>query len=127
MFGMHLWEVKHSYYCNDTNWYSNDCTHHCDSWPEFARDWGNLDDDYNLVFRWDWKAEIDDDERMTERGKTGHGILQVCYMQQRKGKYVTVFVKVTGDDEQAVREWLAPKMRHLMSLWTPIVAAATPT
>jgi hypothetical protein len=41
-------------------------------------------------------------------------------MQQRKGKYVTVFVKVSGEDEAAVREWLALKLRHLMSLWSPL-------
>jgi hypothetical protein len=125
MTAMHLWEAKHAYYCADGNWYNNECTTRHHSWGDFILDMGEADEDYNLVFRWDWKPETDDEGNLTERGKAGHGTLQICYMQQRKGKYVTHFVEVDGSDEDAVRAFLEPKMRHLMSLWAPLSATLT--
>ncbi len=126
----HLWEVKHAYACSDGNYHSNDWTFRFSSWSEFVDDWGAADEDYNLVFRWDWQVDVDDNDDPTEAGRRGDGTLQICYILQRKGCYATCFdgvrefsvrlVKVTRDDEKDVREWLLQKHRHLLSLWLPL-------
>ena len=118
---MHLWEAKHPYACADGNYHSNEWTFRFGSWSDFIDEWGAADKDYNLVFRWDWRPETDDWARLTERGKTGGGELQICYVLQRKGCYATCFVQVEGTNEDAVRKWLADKAEHMRKIWSPLL------
>lgn len=112
----HLWEIEHSYYCNESNWFQNGCNHKFDSFADFFEDCGNIDLDYNLLFRWDWlKADEEDEE--SERGD----ILNLFLMQQRKGVYFSYTIKVTEADEPAVRAFLQRAFNHLASLWLPIL------
>ena len=48
----HLWEMKHPYYCSESNYFKNGVGMHYESWAEFHAAMGDADDDYNLVFRW---------------------------------------------------------------------------
>ena len=53
----HLWEVEHDYYCNDGNYFSNDCGMEFNTWSDFLSEFGDSDFDMNLLFRWDWKLD----------------------------------------------------------------------
>lgn len=113
----HLWEVEHSYYCNEGNYFSNDCGSHFKSWSDFLAEMGDADKDYNLLFRWDWSMEHESDDANYRNGK-----LSLFYMQQRKGKFTFCTVEVCRADEPAVVAYLQPHLDHLESLWAPLKA-----
>lgn len=109
----HLWDYEHDYYCNLNNYYSNDCLQEYTSWQSFTREYGNVDMDYNLLFRWDW-------EKATPDNELNHDQLQLYFMQQRKGRFVSCIVLIRDEDEPAVREYLTKYKAHLDKLWMPI-------
>jgi hypothetical protein len=49
----HLWEVDHSYYCSDQNYFSADCHQEFECWADFLEEESDADLDMNLVFRFD--------------------------------------------------------------------------
>jgi hypothetical protein len=117
-----LWEVKHSYYCNDGNYYDNNCVFEYKSWRDFLEDMGDADLDYNLPFRWDW-SEIDPEtEESTYKGDNYYrnGKLHIYWMQQRKGRFIISIVDVCRADEPSVVEYLKPRHAYLKSLWEPM-------
>ena len=121
----HLWEAKHPYYWNEGNFYSNDRHHEYDSWESFLEEWGDADEDYNLLCRWDWRPAVDDDGEVIQPVETG--TLQLGYVLQRKAIICSCAVAVTADDEPAVREWLSKKHEHMKALWSGLneaIAAA---
>lgn len=113
----HLWEHDHPYYATRGCYYSNECHQSFDSWTDFLDEWGEADEDYNLLYRWDWHPPSEDDDR------TDHE-LELFYMRQRMAAPFSVCVTVTEADEPAVREWLAKKWLHMMRLWAPFSEAA---
>jgi hypothetical protein len=120
----HLWEVDHSYYCSETNYFSNECHTRFRSWADFLSEEGDSDMDMNLVFRWDWREGAGWDLR--EFNGDMHyrnGRLCLYYIGQRKGLFRCVEVEVCRADEPAVREWLTPRMEHLFALWEPLRSA----
>lgn len=119
----HLWEVKHPYYCNDGNYYTNESVEtYYKSWAEFIDEQGDSDMDMNLIFRWDWKEEDDEGEALPFNGDVNYrnGKLWIFWMGQRKGLYRYSTVEVCRADEQAIKEWLLPRFEHLKSLWEPL-------
>lgn len=106
--------VKHPYYCTEGNYYDNNCHYTFESWN--SCNWRNADEDYNLLYRWDWKPadEDEDDKRAT---------LRLYFMQQRKARAVSVYVRVTDADEPAVKAWLEERWAHMLRLWAPISGA----
>lgn len=108
----HLWEVEHSYYCEEGNYFEQGCNTKYDSFADFLEESGYIDLDYNLLFRWDWKKGEEEEEGDT---------LSLFWMQQRKGKYVSETIKVTEADEPAVRAFLQRAFNHLAALWLPIL------
>jgi hypothetical protein len=110
-----LYDIEHSYYCNEQNFYKGGCEACFDSWADFVESEGDADKDYNLLFRWDWR--VDDESKLHK--------LQLFYMMQRKGAFRSCTVRVTVDDEPAVRAWLLPHWAHMQSLWAPLPAAGT--
>lgn len=117
----HLWEIKHSYYCSDSNYCSNECTRAFGSFGEFLSEFGDADFDMNLLFRWDW-CEGDDHGLPEYNGDDYYrnGRLQICWMGQRKGLYFTSFISVCRADEPEVIKFLKPRFDHLVSLWEGI-------
>lgn len=124
----HLWEHDHPYYCSDgcyyvsgTQWHDVHAT--WESWSDFFEDWGDVDPDYNLLFRWDWKRanpadyeyELEEDPEFELPGDT----LCLFFYMQRKAKPFSHEIKVNEADEPAVREWLSAKAQHMRSLWAP--------
>lgn len=103
-----LYEVEHSYYCNTSNFFSNDCRAEYRSWDHFMSDEGEgTDDDMNLVFRWDWEAS--------------EHTLTLFFMGQRKGLFRSVTVyNMTEEREPEVRAWLQKRWEHFVKLWAPI-------
>ena len=113
----HLWEVKHSYYCNEGNYYSSDCGGYYKSFAEFLAEFGDSDMDYNLLFRWDWSEE---DIQFNGDPNYRNGKLKVFWMGQHKGLYRFDIVEVCRADEPAVIEFLKPRFAYLMELWAPM-------
>lgn len=121
----HLWEVKHSYYCNEGNYYANDMHHEYKSFKEFLTEWDGMDFDMNMVFRWDWKENDPSTDENTFNGDVNYhnGRLLLFYMGQRKAKCWSVEVSVCRADEPAVIEFLKPRWDYMKNLWAPIPQA----
>lgn len=124
----HLWETKHTYYCNEGNYFATGEQHRSSglgprfkTFADFLSGWGDADMDYNLVFRWDWV----EDEDAPHKGDQNYrdGILKLFIIGQRKGLYNWIEVEVCRADEPAVLEYLTPRLTHLMGLWSPMVSA----
>lgn len=118
-----LYESDHPYYCEEHNYFSNDCHSEHASWADFMADEGDSDFDMNLVFRWDWSFPKDDETGEPKQHPDPYyrdGTLKLFYMGQRKGRYRSVFVSVCRADEPAVREWLTKRWEHLRALWAPL-------
>jgi hypothetical protein len=119
----HLWECKHAYYCNESNYTSRDPVgQHYKSFSDFIEEWGDADTDYNLLFRWDWEEEDAETGEENYNGDDNYrnGTLKLFWMLQRKGHYVFQTVDVCRADEQNVIAFLKPRLQHLRSLWEPL-------
>jgi ADP-ribose pyrophosphatase YjhB (NUDIX family) len=124
----HLWEPSHPYYCTQGNYFVrrdrwSEVHTSYDSWADFYADWGTLDPDMNLVFRWDWHrddpANLDDDE------EPGPDKLLVFWVLQRKAILRSTECIVTEADEPAVRAWLETQARTMRAIWEPLLPAPT--
>ena len=120
----HLWEIKHSYYCNEGNYYASfkDCPGgHYKSWAEFHTEFKDVDKDYNLLFRWDW-VEGEEHDLTPYNGddyyRNGH--LKIFWLHQRQGLYRWDIIEVCRADEPEVIKFLLPFWKHLRDLWEPI-------
>lgn len=124
----HLWEIEHDYYCEESNFYNNDCCFKYKSWNDFLRGDNNkylINENtrcYNLLFRWDWQ-EID--EESGEQNFTGdiyyrNGKLKLFYMLQRKGIFSIHIIDVCRADEPKIIEFLTPAWTYMKDLWKPI-------
>lgn len=124
MTSSHLWEAKHSYYCNEGNYFANESVgSEYKSFADFLEEWGGADKDYNLLFRWDW-IENDDEDAPAWNGDVNYrnGKLKLFYMGQRKGKFIYSVVEVCRADEPAVIAFLTSHWEHMRALWQPINA-----
>lgn len=118
---MHLWEVEHPYYCNEGNYFArgNDQPFiQYKSWADFMAEEGDSDPDLNLLFRWDWRKADPNEESWGNK----HEVLLLFWMGQRKGLYRWTEVRVTPEDEEAVKAWLVTRWNYLKLLWEPISA-----
>lgn len=116
-----LWEVKHPYYCNLGNYYSNDCGSEYKSWDEFLAEEGDSDFDYNLLFRFDWKEGEDwGAGEYTGDDYYRNGRLELFWMGQRKGAYRFTTVEVCRADEAYVIDFLKPRWDYMRALWEPL-------
>lgn len=103
----HLWEVKHSYRCEEMEYTSGVGPIVYSSWESFEKDVGPFNLDLNLVFRWDWSKESQ--------------VLRIYFVEQRRGRYRSIEVReMREEDEPAVRRWLAPRWGHMQRMWNPI-------
>jgi len=121
---MHLWEVNHPYYCNESNFYApgNDQpTQRYKRWSEFLVGEGEADLDMNLVFRWDWQ-EGEDYGAGEYNGDDNYrnGKLLIFFMGQRKGLYRWAEIEVCRADEPSVLGYLRPRWEYMRKLWEPL-------
>lgn len=135
----HLWETRHPYY----NTLSYGDKHQVfSSWAEFAQptqgltgnemffeDKGNIlydyDDDYNFLYRWDWKrtdpSDYEYDLKEDPNFELPGDVLELFFMMQRKGAGCSAEVYVTEEDEPLVRAWLQEKSKYMVSVWNPFL------
>lgn len=107
--------VKHPYYCSDSNYYSNNASEYYETWEDFFNDWNDADVEYNHVFRFDIKENINDDE-------TGLGTYyaEVFVMLQRKGIFKPCYIKsVSETDKDTIIEFLSKHWEETKKLWKP--------
>lgn len=74
----------------------------------------------NLVFRWDWKEDEDEETPFNGDVNYPNGKLLIFWMGQRKGLYSWSEIAVCRADEPAVREWLQQRYDYLSKLWRPL-------
>lgn len=125
---VHLWEIDHDYYCNESNFYANGTGMKFASWQDFMEGFGDSDFDMNLIFRWDWKSPRNDADEVVLNPDPYYrdGNLQLFFMGQRKGKYWCVEVSVCQADEPEVIKFLQPRFEHLVNLWSPFELTEVP-
>ncbi len=122
-----LWEKakEHPYYCSEGNYYSNECHTEYNSLVNFLIEWGDIDLDYNHVWRWDWeilRATSDGELGPDEEAPPGVPVmeqhtLKLYIMGQRKARAASVYVRVKRDDEPVIRAWLAKHAAIVAKLW----------
>ena len=113
-----LWEIKHAYHCTTEHGMNE-----YDTFEDFMDEWGDADQDYNLMFRWDWSErdpETDEVNEFTGDMDARIGTLSVFFAAQRKGYIVGAEVKVCRNDEPAVIEYLTKGQAYLNKLWEPL-------
>jgi hypothetical protein len=125
-----LWEAKHSYYCNEGNYYTAESV--CSefkNWKAFLAEFGDSDMDMNLLFRWDWDETDQESGDPTYTGDDYYrnGVLKLFWMGQRKGRYSYSTVEVCRADEPAVIAFLRPRLAHLAALWAPLAMPLPPS
>lgn len=117
----HLWEVDHPYYFNRPV----DDAPAFESWAEFMAEFGDSEMDYNLVFRWDWReGAVWDLGDYNGDDYYRHARLIVGIIAQRKGHCYSHTIKVCRADEPAIRAWLEPRFRYLLTMWEPFNIAS---
>jgi hypothetical protein len=112
-----LYEVDHPYYCEEGNYYNNDCHFDYDSWGAFLQEWGDADLDMNLVIRWDWR---DGEYETPAPDHKGMEYLYVYIVGQRKAKLQSCKVAVRREEEPEIRAWLLPRYERLLQNWYPL-------
>lgn len=106
---LHLWEVKHPYYCADSQW-----EWEFESWDEFIPEFLSADLDFNLLIRWDWRDSIDPDWELKA------DMLHLTYVRQRKGELITYKVTVDKQDESRIKRFLLDHWLHVVKTWNGI-------
>ncbi len=127
----HLWEVDHDYYGADHCYYANsyqqaDWNTDFESWIDFAGPEAdsmfNFASDglmgMNWLYRWDWQRpdpeDIDEDDD-EYNGDT----LELFFIFPRKGMFGKTSIKVTEEDEPAVRAYLQQWATYMRNMWAP--------
>lgn len=114
-----LYETDHPYYCEEGNYFSQDCSGEYDTWQDFLDEWGDVDEDMNQIFRWDWN-EYDPDE--FEGSDTVLGAVLIIHrVLQRKAILRSDRVIVSKADEPAVRKYLEPYAQNMKAIWEPLL------
>lgn len=116
----HLWEIKHDYYCSDSNYYNNDCEQEYKSWWDFISEEGDSELDYNLIFRWDWQEGEDYDlPEFNGDDNYRNAKLKLYFMGQRKGLFRSVTIEVCRADEKQIIVFLQKRWQYIKDLWQP--------
>lgn len=109
--------IKHDYYCNGSNYYSNDARVEYRSWPAFMVDYFDADEDMNLCFRWDVSAHDD------EKPELGY-YAEIFIMGQRKGLFKPIHIeRVIDEDVHSILEYLGKHWAKMQRLWCPLSIA----
>jgi hypothetical protein len=131
----HLWDHGHPYYCSEGCYYTrgtewSQVHADWDSWESFLADWGDVDPDYNLLFRWDWeKADPSDyavEAEADPEFEMPGDVLKLFFYLQRKAKPFSHHIEVVEADEESVRAWLSERAEHMRKLWSPLLEPPTP-
>lgn len=126
MTALHLWETTHPYSCEPGNYYLPGAEGQTsyDSWSEFLEEWpdGGWDEDFNVVFRWDWERYDPEDLEEDDPAE----VLHLFWVGQRKASRWSSHITVTEADEPQVRDWLRGRAEYMTRLWSPFTDLRTP-
>lgn len=113
-----LWETDHPYYCETGNFYQNGLHESYETWEGYMEQWKRYDVDMNMIFRWDWYTPTEEDIAIgLDRNQT----ITIHRVLQRKAILRSETVKVTPEDEPAIRAYLQPFAENMRRMWTPLL------
>lgn len=117
----HLWETEHPYYGSS---YINDRYASFEELREFVE---LLDDDLNVVYRWDWYVYDTDSDEQTAEGGHNEQTFKVHIIMPRVDKIFSLSCPITKEQENEVRQWLqGPRvLGYLRRIWAPILDEVT--
>lgn len=123
----HLWEVDHSYYCAEGNYFKTGQHTLFASWADFAEEtlFFTGDRDQNFLIRWDWQTDRTPGEPPV-LCIDGADRLLLFFVLQRKAWLCSVEITVTEADEPAVRAFLADCAQTMRATWEPLLDAPVP-
>lgn len=99
--------TDHPYYCEDNG--NGDNYESADDFLEIADE---LDPDYNLMIRYDYDEEENDDG-------SKHFVLKLSFLLQRKSYVWSVNIcNIKEDDIPKINEYLKSKFDYLCKLWS---------
>lgn len=102
--------IEHDYRGSESNYYSRKCTYYYETWEDFFEEMGNVNIDYNLVYRWD----IYKDEYQNYS-------MNLYIIGQRKGIYSAALIEsVTDKDVRSIIEYINRSWQKLKQIWEPI-------
>lgn len=111
---LHEIAVTHPYYCAPNNYYSNESSETFNTWNDFMNEWGDADEDMNMVFRWD--VSLKDDEKPSNGYQ-----MNVFYMLQRKGNFYPVTINYISEaDLPQILEMITKWGEYMKKVWAPV-------
>lgn len=115
----HLWEIDHSYYCQEGNYFKAGQHTQFSSWNDFAEEtlFVRADRDQNFLIRWDWR-------KPGHHEWDGSEYLLLFFVLQRKAILCSVEMPVTEADEPAVRRFLEDCAQTMQATWAPLLQPA---
>ncbi len=99
----HLWEYDHPYYCASCDYFNKECHRDWESWKDFIEEFGNADEDMNLIIRWDWDLPM----------------LKLVILRQRKGHVTSHDIPTDSSQEPEVRALLQKHWERIKENWEP--------
>jgi hypothetical protein len=121
-----LYESDHPYYGPEGSFWASpakeaDYHQRFASWKDFVEgdSMYDCDIDMNWCYRWDWKEWHKEYPEDYPDGKE-HSELLLYWMMPRKGIMCTTTIKVTREDEPAVRAWLQKFADYMVTMWAPL-------
>ncbi|ALP47558.1 hypothetical protein phiST2_0054 [Vibrio phage phi-ST2] len=109
--------VDHPYYCADCNYYSNESGGVLETMTEFLDEFEGADIDMNLVFRWDVKPNLSEEDETP----LDTYYAEIFMMHQRKGIFAPFFIRsITEDEVPRFVEYLKEHHQTLQQLWQPL-------
>lgn len=109
--------VHHDYYCNETNFYSDEAGNTWETMTEFLDIFENADVNMNLCFRWDIKNRSDDEEG----ARAGRYCAEVFLIGQRKGIFMPHTINHINEAEMPrFKRYLEKHWLTMLQIWTPI-------
>lgn len=83
-----------------------------DSADAFLESVSQLDQDLNLLYRWDYDKD--------EYSDNPEPYIEFFYIQQRRGRIYSSRVKYAVEDEPKLREYIEAQFEYLKKLWSPV-------
>jgi hypothetical protein len=145
---MHLWEIKHDYYCTRSNYLVapseiDEYYEKYESWNDYLKTFNQRFISHNLIFRWDWippwqlieeqdclsvpkdfydsQFEINNKyKNWSDDDSINESRLELYLILPRKGMYTWKEIMVARKDEPAIKEHLQLHLQYLKSLWLPL-------
>ena len=109
----HLWEIDHPYYAAEGP------IEQYMSWSKFLEECDDMDDDYNLLYRWDIPQNKTGPIQCADPYYRAYTIV-MTYIMQRKSQFFVCEVQFCQKDEPAIITFLQQKWAYLKQNWEGI-------